>query len=111
MIPQAFQIYQVHQGVVEDVAWHSFHENVFGSVGDDKQLILWDVRKPGTEGVVAGREVHTAEVNCLAFNPFNEYLVATGSADKKVNLLDMRRLDQKLHVFETHTAEVFQVRA
>ena len=29
-------------------------------------------------------EAHTAEVNCLAFNPFNEYVLATGSADKTV---------------------------
>ena len=29
-------------------------------------------------------EAHSAEVNCLAFNPFNEYVLATGSADKTV---------------------------
>ena len=28
----------------QDVAWHSKHEFMFGSVGDDKQLILWDTR-------------------------------------------------------------------
>ena len=35
-------------------------------------------------GIVHSGEAHTAEVNCLAFNPFNEYVLATGSADKTV---------------------------
>ena len=35
-------------------------------------------------GIVHAGEAHTAEVNCLAFNPFNEYVLATGSADKTV---------------------------
>jgi hypothetical protein len=26
------------------------HADIFGSVGDDKQLILWDTRKPAKEG-------------------------------------------------------------
>ena len=38
-------------------------------------------------GIVHSGEAHTAEVNCLAFNPFNEYVLATGSADKTVRPL------------------------
>jgi len=29
-----------HEGVVEDVAWHSFSGDLFGTVGDDRRLIL-----------------------------------------------------------------------
>lgn len=36
-------------------------------------------------GVADSCVVHTAEVNCLGFNPFNEYVLATGSADKTVS--------------------------
>jgi WD40 repeat protein len=32
-------------------------------------------------------EAHAAEVNCLGFNPFNEFVLATGSADKTVQAL------------------------
>ena len=31
-------------------------------------------------------EAHAAEVNCLGFNPFNEFVLATGSADKTVRV-------------------------
>ena len=50
----ALHIYQGHGGVVEDVAWHPRHEYLFGSVGDDKKLILWDMRKPLDKGGVGG---------------------------------------------------------
>lgn len=54
-------------------------------------------------------EAHSAEVNCIAFNPHNPHVLATGSADKTVALHDWRNLSQRLHVFESHTEEVFQV--
>lgn len=60
-------------------------------------------------GVMVACEAHTAEVNCLAFNPHNPHVLATGSADKTVALHDWRNLSQRLHVFECHAEEVFQV--
>ena len=92
-------IYTGHLGVVEDVAWHCKHEHMFGSVGDDKSLKLWDTRKAPDGACLNSVEAHQAEVNCLAFNPFNEYVLATGSADKTVALFDVRNLNQRLHTF------------
>jgi histone-binding protein RBBP4 len=120
-----------HAGVVEDVAWHARHAHVFGSVGDDRQLILWDARAgeardgaggaggapaagggggPGAgTGMTASVQAHAAEVNCLDFNPFNEFVLATGSADRTVNLFDLRSLRSPLHTLQHHTEEVFQL--
>merc|ERR1711959_18806 len=55
-------------GVVEDVAWHHHHEYIFGSVGDDKKLLVWDTRKPSDEPWHKV-EAHDGEVNCLASTP------------------------------------------
>jgi WD40 repeat protein len=52
---------------------------------------------------------HEAEVNCLAFSPFSEYLVLTGSGDKTVGLWDMRNLKGKLHSFDSHNDGIYQV--
>ena len=38
----------------------------------------------GAGGARQKVEAHFAEVNCLDFNPFNEFVLATGSADKMV---------------------------
>ena len=73
-------------------------------------LVLWDARLAPARAAVSAVEAHDAEINCIAFNPVNEYVLATGSADKTVVLRDIRRLDHRLHVFENHTDEVFQVK-
>eukprot|EP00004_Rigifila_ramosa_P001621 TRINITY_DN11594_c0_g1_i1.p1 TRINITY_DN11594_c0_g1~~TRINITY_DN11594_c0_g1_i1.p1 ORF type:complete len:420 (+),score=100.39 TRINITY_DN11594_c0_g1_i1:1-1260(+) len=102
-------IYTGHQAVVEDVAWHLHHDHLFGSVGDDRKLMIWDTRHNSRDRAAFSVEAHTAEVNCLSFNPFGEFLVATGSADKTVALWDLRNLKRKLSSFDSHTDEVFQV--
>lgn len=78
----ALNIYNGHTAVVEDVAWHLLHDSLFGSVGDDKKLMLWDTRSSNTSKPSQMIEAHSAEVNCLSFNPYSEYILATGSADK-----------------------------
>jgi len=105
----ALQIFKHHDGVVEDVAWHLRHEYLFGSVGDDHHLLIWDLRSPAPTKPVQSVVAHQGEVNCLAFNPFNEWVVATGSTDKTVKLFDLRKIDKSLHTFDCHKEEVFQV--
>ncbi|KAJ1919959.1 Histone acetyltransferase type B subunit 2 [Mycoemilia scoparia] len=101
-------IYKGHTAVVEDVAWHFKHDNIFASVGDDQMLMLWDTRA-GPKGPFKKTVAHESEVNCVAFNPHSEFIFATGSSDKTVALWDMRRLDYRLHTLEGHQDEVFQL--
>eukprot|EP00164_Ancoracysta_twista_P004124 GFYU01005539.1.p1 GENE.GFYU01005539.1~~GFYU01005539.1.p1 ORF type:complete len:429 (+),score=122.99 GFYU01005539.1:23-1288(+) len=105
----ATNTYQVHTGVVEDVAWHLHHDTLFGSVGDDHKLLMWDTRSNNNNRASHIIEAHTAEVNCLSFNPYSEFILVTGSADKTLALWDIRNLKLKLHSFESHNDEVFQV--
>jgi len=98
-----------HSAPVEDVAWHVLHDSIFGSVGDDHKLLLWDTRSNSTGKPAQAVDAHSAEVNCLSFNPYSEFVLATGSADKTVALWDLRNLKSKLHSFESHRDEVFQV--
>ncbi|KNC83861.1 hypothetical protein SARC_03886 [Sphaeroforma arctica JP610] len=102
----ALRTYSDHTDVCENVQWHNHSEHVFGSVGDDKHMILWDAR---TDNPSFKLQAHEAPINTLAWHPFSEYVVATGSADTTVALWDMRKLKVKLHSFESHTDEVFQL--
>jgi histone-binding protein RBBP4 len=54
---------------------------------------------------------HSSEVNCVAFNPLNAHLLATGGSDAAVNLWDLRQISQskKLHAFEGHAGGVYSV--
>eukprot|EP01135_Chromosphaera_perkinsii_P001969 Nk52_evm16s215 gene=Nk52_evmTU16s215 len=98
-----------HTSVVGDVAWHGLHDCLFGTVGDDKKLMIWDTRSSDRTKPASVVEAHSKEVNCLAFNPFNEYVVATGSADSSIGLWDLRNINMKLHSFESHKDEVFNL--
>lgn len=42
----------------------------------------WDTRSNNTSKPSHSVDAHTAEVNCLSFNPYSEFILATGSADK-----------------------------
>ncbi|KAI4350269.1 hypothetical protein L6164_004740 [Bauhinia variegata] len=102
----AVHVYQAHESLVNDVSWHLKNESLFGSVGDDCQLIIWDLRTNQAQQSV---KAHEREVNFLSFNPYNEWILATASSDTTVNLFDTRKLAVPLHVLSSHEDEVFQV--
>ncbi|XP_031476697.1 histone-binding protein MSI1 homolog [Nymphaea colorata] len=106
-ILEAKERYESHEGDVGDVSWSWRNESLFGSVGDDHRLLIWDWRACKPNQPQHAIQAHEAEVNCLAFNPFNESILATGAADKTVNLFDMRKLNMPLHTFAAHTDAVF----
>lgn len=45
-------------------------------------IYSWDTRSNNTSKPSHSVDAHTAEVNCLSFNPYSEFILATGSADK-----------------------------
>uniref|UniRef100_H3AWK9 Histone-binding protein RBBP4-like N-terminal domain-containing protein n=1 Tax=Latimeria chalumnae TaxID=7897 RepID=H3AWK9_LATCH len=107
-ILDAKTIFTGHSAVVEDVAWHFVHRSIFGTAGDDRKLMIWDTRSEASKPINFV-DAHTAAVNCLAFNPFSEFILATGSTDQTVGLWDLRNLKLKLHSFKSHKDGIFQV--
>jgi histone-binding protein RBBP4 len=108
-ILEPFRVYTGHTAWVEDVQWSPHVEHLFGSVGDDKKLMIWDTRTNAVSKPSFCVDAHDAEVNCVAFNPVNEFILATGSADKTVALWDLRNLKLKLHSFDSHQDEILQI--
>lgn len=83
--------FQGHSAYVEDVDWHRKDENMFASVGDDKVVNIWDLRK--TDKASHSKvDAHEGDINGVAFNPVNEFLFATASADKTIKLWDLRNM-------------------
>ncbi|KAF2324360.1 hypothetical protein GH714_012852 [Hevea brasiliensis] len=101
---EAMQIFKVHEGVVEDVAWHLRHEYLFGSVGDDQCLLIWDLRTPTVTKPVQSVVAHRIELLILSMNGLlrRDPLIT-------VRLFDIRKINPALHAFDCHKEEVFQV--
>lgn len=105
---EPWQVRRGHSANVEDVDWHRHCEHMFGSVGDDSKLMLWDVRD-SSAAPTHNIDAHEGDANCLSFNPYSEFLLATGGADKVVKLWDLRNLKEPIHNFEGHEEGVYQV--
>jgi histone-binding protein RBBP4 len=96
--------FKEHDSVVEDVCWHKTDENTFGSVSDDKQLKIWDIRTK--DSAVYNVHAHTDEILSLDFSPFDQNLIITCSVDKSIKLWDLRNLKDIVHTFNGHKEEV-----
>lgn len=89
----------------------------------------WDKRGSGSGPTKPTADIvaHDAEVNSVAFSPWDENILLTGSSDKvrldellrgprleffgvqSINLWDLRKTSQKLHSFIHHEDEVLQL--
>ncbi|XP_010541065.1 PREDICTED: WD-40 repeat-containing protein MSI4 [Tarenaya hassleriana] len=106
-------IYQGHEDTVEDVTFCPSSAQEFCSVGDDSCLILWDART-GTSPVIKVEKAHDADLHCVDWNPHDNNLILTGSADNTVRLFDRRSLSSNgvgspIYKFEGHKAAVLCV--
>ncbi|XP_030465273.1 WD-40 repeat-containing protein MSI4 [Syzygium oleosum] len=106
-------IYCGHEDTVEDVAFCPSTAQEFCSVGDDSCLILWDARV-GTNPVAKVEKAHDGDLHCVDWNPHDNNLILTGSADNSVNMFDRRNLTSNgvgspVYKFEGHKAAVLCV--
>eukprot|EP00188_Purpureofilum_apyrenoidigerum_P002911 Plantae.Rhodophyta-Purpureofilum_apyrenoidigerum.ctg29620.p1 GENE.Plantae.Rhodophyta-Purpureofilum_apyrenoidigerum.ctg29620~~Plantae.Rhodophyta-Purpureofilum_apyrenoidigerum.ctg29620.p1 ORF type:complete len:333 (-),score=36.00 Plantae.Rhodophyta-Purpureofilum_apyrenoidigerum.ctg29620:29-1027(-) len=104
-------VFTSHQASVNDVAWHYHQAHLFGSVSEDRKLMLWDMRTHNRTKPRHVVQAHEQAVNSLAFNPEIDFLVMTGSSDKSIALWDMRKLDRSLYSLTGHDGGVLQVRS
>ena len=99
--------YTHHKHIVNDVQHHPIVSSFIGSVSDDLTLQVIDIRSPETDrAAVVARDGHTDAINALAWNPTQEVIVATASADKTIGIWDLRNLKQKIHTLEGHNDAV-----
>ncbi|KAH0519387.1 Histone-binding protein RBBP4 [Microtus ochrogaster] len=88
-----------HQKEGYGLSWNPNLSRHLLSASDDHTICLWDISAIPKEGkVVDAKTIFTSE-----------FILATGSADKSVALWDLRNLKLKLHSFESHKDEIFQV--
>lgn len=108
------QVLRKHSASVNEVQWSKTMPKVFGSVSDDLSLQIYDTRIDDSSTssvtpasiVMTYENAHPTSINTLSFNPFNEYILATGSSDTSVNIWDLRCLRKPVYGLHGHSADV-----
>ncbi|KAJ6251220.1 wd40 repeat family [Anaeramoeba flamelloides] len=91
---------------LEDIQWNPFDKNVFGCVGDDKKLGLYDIRQKKCTSCITA---HSNEVNCLSFQPHYENYLLTSSSDQQIALWDIRKMGERMHTFLGHSGQIYRI--
>lgn len=84
--------------------FHKHNEGVLGIAAEDKSIILFDTK--ANKQVARVPDAHEDELFSIDFNAKNEFLYITGSKDCYIGLWDIRKPEQKIHTFESHSQPV-----
>lgn len=85
---------QAHEAGTNDVKWMIQHDSVFASVGEDRALRIFDTRTHAQ--TLANSQSQTA-INTVSFNHENMFCLATGDNAGRVNIWDLRAIQQPVH--------------
>lgn len=89
---------QGHSGNIEDLVFRNDSGSELVSVGVDRYILFWDIRVGNSNGngavkpVMKAVRVHFDDINTVDWCKTDTNLIATGSNDKKVAILDIRKL-------------------
>lgn len=87
-----------HNDIVNDVKWHMFDSNLFGSVSEDSTMKLFDQRTQEVTNTIVCKQAY----NTLAFSPFSRNLFAAAGTEGLVYIYDLRNTAQPLYAMTGH---------
>ncbi|KAF8066179.1 D-cysteine desulfhydrase 1 [Scenedesmus sp. PABB004] len=105
-----------HRKTVEDLVFQPGSTQRLVSVGDDAQVLFWDV-DAGAAPVAAIRDAHGAgsDVHTVDWSRVQDHLVVTGAADGSLKVWDRRKLPASgaepggaVHVFTYHSDAIMR---
>lgn len=93
-IPE-WNITQFDSNGCNDASWMPLHDSIFAASGESKDsLALFDTRNKKETSRIRS-EFHSGGINACRFNYGNSMLLASADTDGKINLWDIRKLNDK----------------
>jgi ribosome assembly protein RRB1 len=66
---------------------------VLGSCSTDRSIRFWDLRNNNSNSTILIENAHSSDVNCISWNNFSEFLVASGGDDGTFKIWDIRYIN------------------
>lgn len=85
----SIQLYRVKSATpspCRDLKFNPIDKTTFATASENGRLYIWDRRN--NKKPLLSYEAHKSKVLSISWNPFSEWLIATGSADKTVKVWD-----------------------
>lgn len=77
-----------------DVSWMPFHDSLFAACGESNILAVYDLRT-SKQIAKTRQKLHSGGINSCKFNSHNELLLASADGDGKMQMWDIRKLDDE----------------
>ncbi|KAM9991664.1 hypothetical protein ACTFIZ_005092 [Dictyostelium cf. discoideum] len=99
-------LFNGHKSAVLDIAFHSFNENLVGSVSEDCNICIWGIPEGGlTDSISTPLQTlsgHKRKVGTISFNPVADNVAVTSSGDFLVKTWDVEQ-GKNLTTVEGHS--------
>jgi len=85
-----------HRGLVQDLQFSPFHDNVLATCSNDCTTKVWIIPQQGLDSVMGEGEEHAnllghdKKVLLLKWNPVSGFNIATASMDQTIKIWDVK---------------------
>ncbi|ODV61480.1 Msi1p [Ascoidea rubescens DSM 1968] len=90
-----------HPGGVNDIKWLYSHDSIYGSVGEDNSIKIFDIRLPvlndSKRSTPSNNSYHNSGINSLSFNFKNMFCLATADSDGLIAIWDLRDFSKPIY--------------
>lgn len=96
-----------HSGVVWTADFNHLDENMLLSVGQDKLVIVWDIRTPKPASLLSSLDV---EPTSLVWSQKDISLATVGTSDGRLLLFDIRKPRNEIHNISACSKRIYRLR-
>lgn len=100
-------IQNAHDSDVNVISWNNIVNYMLASGGDDNIFKVWDIRYV-KDGPISNIKWHTAPINSLMWDPYEESQIAVCSEDDRLSIWDFSVEPDDKQLYDTYNQEIPQ---
>lgn len=90
--------FKEHSGAINTLDINTFQSNIVVSGGPDSEILIWDLKNPGTPLNPGPKSAPPDQISCLAWNKQVQHILASSSPTGRVVVWDLRKSEPIIKV-------------